>query len=145
MKDGPDVEKIGLTRKLISDRGQKESEHSIIDGKRAIDLAVKVMFMINCTSETTAVGGLELGQTPVWHDDSTLRQFMETILPRKIDSKWEEQPGVCSAIPARRLIRLGGLRMVLTSNIDEHLSIEDDTMMIFGHMPFLWEHLQVKR
>jgi hypothetical protein len=121
-------------------------KHSLVHvagRNQALDLAVKVMYMINCTSELAVAVDLEYGsQVLLWQDDMSLEDLLNSAFPKAPVLDWPDHSTVCAAITARRLVKVGGLRLLPTSNIHDHLRIEDDSVMIFDNMPFLSEHVR---
>lgn len=84
--------------------------------------------------------GLRLGQTPRMWVKGTLRDFVNSVFPPSTtlsdDLKLEK------LFNARNLERVAGIQVVWTSNIADHLQLEDDdtSVRIFSHASFLELH-----
>ena len=143
LKQQTDQSKRALVRTLLPSWSTNQTAEALIDRDRALNLAVRVMFMVDCGSSTKSVGDIEFAsQTLVWEHHESLKEFLERAFPSPRTSEWPEAARVLSAIPARRLVRVGGLRLLPTSNMYDHLRIDEDCVLVFDCIPFLQECMQ---
>lgn len=99
-----------------------------------IFLAVRIMTMIDVG---TLQHGIRLGQVPRAWNNGSLRDFVKSIFPTTKelpdDLKLERM------FTARNLERVAGIQVIWTSNLADHLQLEDDdtSVRIFSHVSFL--------
>ncbi|ERF76426.1 hypothetical protein EPUS_07306 [Endocarpon pusillum Z07020] len=120
------------------------------DQNRAVDLAVRVMLMINCAVDDQSLGLLESGVAPLtWRNDETLCQFLKKIFPQEqyqiLDAKTDgkRSPGIKTLLTASRLKSIARLTIEPTNDIRDHLRLTQRTgvVLIYHHVGFLIESL----
>lgn len=123
------------------------------DRERAINLAVKVMTMINCSAQRQSSGLLEHGASQIaWRNDVTFSQYISGIFPRTDhpsfnDEDMKAQQHMKTALMARKLKKRIGLRFLPTDDLRAHLKLDrkSNTVEIYHHTAFLKEHLRLTK
>ena len=151
LKSQPDVPRAQLTKLHFAGRiGNGSDASPVSDQNRAFDLAVKVMIMICCAVDGQSLGLLESGVVPLtWRNNETLSEFLTNVFPSAkpqiLDEKnqFERGPGIKALLTARRLKRIAGLRIEPTSDLRDHLRVEQRTgvLLVYHHVAVLTENL----
>ncbi len=123
------------------------------DQDSAIDLAVKVMTMVNCSASAHSHGLLEHGAYQVpWRDDVGLDSFMENILPLTDhpglnDTETKMYMDIKPSLMARKLKKRIGMKVRPTNDLRSHLKIDrrTNTLEVFHHVAFLKEYLRLTK
>jgi hypothetical protein len=123
------------------------------DQDRAINLAVKIMVMINCSAQRQVSGLLEHGAFQKrWHNDATLTEFISDAFPETDHPVFNEtEPGdgprLKSALMAKKLKKVAGLKFKPTDDLRCHLKLDQKTgtVDIFHHTAFLKEQLRLTK
>jgi hypothetical protein len=124
------------------------------DQSRAVDLAVRVMMMVNCAVDEYSLGLLESGVAPLtWHNDETLVQFFEKIFPqsthRALDTKSDfgRAPGIAAMLAAPKLKSIAKLKLEPTNDIRDHLRLDQSKgiLLVYHHVGFLIACLSASR
>lgn len=136
-----------LTREYFSPR---DNPPAVGDQHRAINLAVQIMSMIKCCADNQPSGLLEHGTQPAqWHSDKSLAEFMSGTFPQ-VDTGNLYLPDhsgrirdVKSALSARRLKKVAGLKFQGTDDLRSHLrlDVKRGVVEIYHHTSVLREHL----
>jgi hypothetical protein len=122
---------------------------------RAINLAIRVMNMLQCSIEGQSDGLLETGMQPaIWYSDKSFNEFINLVIHRKDPLRL----GPCNvAIPrpprptftletlaAKRLIKVAKLKIIPTNDLRDHLLLDrkNGTVAIFHYTSVLKEHLK---
>jgi hypothetical protein len=151
LKANPDLTRAQLIEKLFT--AQTPSKPiAVVDQEHAINLAVRVMLMVNCSAQRQSSGLLEHGGHQVrWRSHVTFSQFIEEIFPMT------DHPGLnedtvgssCmrSAITAKKLKKRAGLKFRPTDDLKSHLKLDrkNGTVEIYHHTAFLKEHLRITK
>jgi hypothetical protein len=124
-----------------------------IERGRILDLAVKCMFMINCSSRQRDLGCLEYGRRKIeWRQDAILAQFGADTFPISDHPAINDpenllQQGARMSNMARKLKKHAGLSFRPTDDLRIHLKLNQRTgvVEIFHHTAFLKEHLKLTR
>jgi hypothetical protein len=97
-----------------------------------IYFAVRVLTMIDVGGLRQ---GLRLGQTPRIWTYGPLREFVNSVFPPPVLS---EEVKLEKIFNARNLERVAGIQVIWTSNIADHLQLEDDdtSVRLFSHASF---------
>ena len=123
------------------------------DQNAAIDLAVKVMTMVNCSASGHSVGLLEHGNYQIpWRGDTGLVTFFENILPLTDhpglnDSETKVYMDIKPSLMARKVKKRIGMTVRPTNDLRSHLRIDrrTNTLEVFHHVTFLKEHLRLTK
>lgn len=123
------------------------------DQDSAIDLAVKVITMINCSASSQSLSLLEHGAYQIpWRDDVGLDSFMENILPLTDhpglnDTETKMYMDIKPSLMARKLKKRIGMKFRPTNDLRSHLKIDrkTNTLEVFHHVAFLKEHLRLTK
>ena len=123
------------------------------DQNSAIDLAVKVMTMVNCSASGHSPTLLEHGSYQVpWRDDVSLDGFMGNILPLTDhpglnDTETKMYMDIKPSLMARKLKKRIGMKVRPTNDLRSHLKIDrrTNTLEVFHHVAFLKEHLRLTK
>jgi hypothetical protein len=128
IRSQPNTSRSELTRAYFS---QRDTPPPPADQHRAFNLAIKIMSMVTCSAENQPSGLLELGTQPLpWHSDSSAVEFMSRAFPAvgTGDLRVRDDSGrirdVKSALSARRLKKIAGLRFQGTDDLRNHLRLD---------------------
>jgi len=151
LKSGPHITRAEFTERMFADRPGRPPP--LADQERAINLAVRVMFMINCSEQHHSSGLLEHGtDNAVWRSDITFAQFITDIFPivdhpsiNDEDTKFSLD--MKKELMARKLKKLAGLKFRATDDWRNHLKMDQKTGVVelYHHTAFLKEHLRLTR
>ena len=151
LKLDPETTRVALATKIYGASGVRAPP--VEDQERAINLAVKVMVMVNCCAERQSSGLLEHGayQTP-WRGENTFCQFIQDIFPKTdnptINADESTPPmDMKSVLTARNLKKQIGLKIRPTDDIRRHLKLDrtEKTVDVYHHTGFLKEHLRLTK
>ena len=132
-----------------AEEGQQETPNQQ-DQRRAFNMAVRILTMINCSAENQADALLEEGTRPItWINNDSLVQFINKSFPTtdhptlNDSSQAEKAMSLKSSLEARRLTKMAGLSFRGTDNLANHLhmDVERGFVEIFHHTRVLKEHL----
>ena len=151
LKLNPEITRIALANKIYGTSG--EIVPPIEDQERAINLAVKVMVMVNCSAERQSSGLLEHGAYQIpWRGDNTFCQFIQDIFPKMdnptINADDSNPPlDMKTALAARNLKKQIGLKIRPTDDIRRHLKLDrtEKIVDVYHHTAFLKEHLRLTK
>lgn len=123
------------------------------DQDSAIDLAVKVMTMDNCSAPDHSLSLLEHGTCQVpWRGDISLDDYIENILPLTDhpglnDTETKMYMDIKPSLMARKLKKRIGMKIRPTNDLRSHLKIDrrTNTLEVFHHVAFLKEHLRLTK
>jgi hypothetical protein len=136
LKSNPETTRAELLEKLFPDRPARG------DQERAINLAIRVMMMVNCSASRQSSALLEHGshQAP-WRSNITFSQFITDIFPKTDHPSIND---IKENLRARRLKKRAGLRFQPTDDLRNHLKLDRKgaVVEIFHHTAFLKEHLR---
>lgn len=151
LKLDPETTRVALATKIYGAAGVRTPP--VEDQERAINLAVKVMVMVNCCAERQSSGLLEHGayQTP-WRGENTFSQFIQDIFPKAdnptINADESTPPlDMKKALTARNLKKQIGLKIRPTDDIRRHLKLDrtEKIVDVYHHTAFLKEHLRLTK
>ncbi|KAH8800302.1 hypothetical protein F5884DRAFT_686099 [Xylogone sp. PMI_703] len=154
LKSNPALTRIVLVLKTFPPltTGANVSKH---DQERAINLAVKVMMMINCVAQNRSASILELGNLRApWKDDIPFRQFITEMFPTTDhpgvnNSSEDEELGIDmkTSLTAKKLKKHAGLKFKPTDDMRSHLKLDrkKGIVEIYHHTAFLKEHLRLTK
>jgi hypothetical protein len=151
LKSEPHITRAELAEKLFTDRRGRSPP--LADQERALNLAVRVMFMINCSERLHSSGLLEHGtDKAAWRSDTTFAQFMADIFPMTDHPSINDEDTKFSldmkkALMARKLKKLAGLKFRPTDDLRNHLKLDQKTGVVelYHHTAFLKEHLRLSK
>jgi hypothetical protein len=146
----PSASRSDITTECFPTPG-KAATLSKDDQHRAINLAVKVMFMVTCTSGTRSPGLLELGAGPTqWQDDVSLTQLFTAMFPTTDHPLLNDLSGadgsastVRGSLTASRLKKTARLKFRGTDDLRHHLRLDTKTgvVEIYHFTSVLKQHL----
>jgi hypothetical protein len=130
-----------------------DSSPSLLDQESAINLAVKIMLMVNCSTESHSSGLVEDGvfQTP-WRSDISLTQYMKDCFPLTDHPSLNDEEelktlDIKSSLTARKLKKHAGVKFRPTDDLRRHLMFDHKTAVVevYHHTAFLKEHLRLTK
>jgi hypothetical protein len=152
LRTKPDITRAAFADESFSNRPNRRPP-PVDDQERVINLAVKVMAMVNCAAQYEASGLLEHGTFQRrWQRDVTFSQFMNdafltTDHPSLNDADTGAGLDMKSALMATKLKKQAGLKFRPTDDLRCHLRLNRKTGIvdIFHHTAFLKEHLRITK
>jgi hypothetical protein len=139
LKSSPEVTRQALLEKLFSDRPARS------DQERAINIAVRIMMMVNCSTLRQSSILLEHGSQQVpWRKDIPFSEFIASIFPKTDHPSIDH---IKDNLRATKLKKRAGLRFEPTDDLRNHLRLDRKRAVveIFHHTAFLKEHLRLTR
>lgn len=133
LRSNPELTKADLLEKLFDDRPTRA------DQKRALNLAVQVVMMINCSVSRQSSVLLEYGnQQARWNKDDSFSQFLHDAFPKIAHPSIDE---IKNNLRATKLKKHARLDFRPTDDLRNHLRLdrETGTVEIFHHTAFLKE------
>ena len=148
----PDMPRAQFTGLVFQKRAQQLTPPAA-DKERALDLAVKVMVMVNCSARREPSGQLEHGPHQIpWVSDVAFGQYITNIFPitdnpSLNDDESKASIDIKSFLTARKLSKRIGLKFQPTENLGRHLKLDrkTNTIEIFHHTAFIKEHLRLTK
>ncbi|CAG9940600.1 unnamed protein product [Clonostachys rosea f. rosea IK726] len=147
----PDMKRSELTHEYFSKRDRPPPSS---DQHWAFNLAVQVMSMVKCSAENQPSGLLELGTQPIqWLYNESLAEFISRAFPQKDTGNLHIYDGsgeirdIKSALSAKRLRKIAGLRFQGTDDLRNHLKmdVKKGVVEIYHHTTVLREHLMASQ
>lgn len=139
LKSNPEVTRNALLEKLFADRPARS------DQERAINIAVRVMMMVNCSALRQSSALLEHGshQAP-WRSDVPFSEFITSIFPKTDHPSIDH---IKENLRATKLKKRAGLRFEPTDDLRSHLKLDRKRAVveIFHHTAFLKEQLRLTK
>lgn len=139
LKSNPGLTKAELMEKLYVNRPARG------DQERALNLAVQVTMMINCSASRQSSVLLEHGnQQNRWHNDVTFSEFIRDSFPQDMHPSIDEIGENLQAIKLKKRARLS---FQPTNDLRNHLRLDRKTatVEIFHHTAFLKEQLRLTK
>jgi hypothetical protein len=152
LKSHPDITRAQFTE-MAFERQAGRRKPSPVDQDRAVNLAVRVMVMINCSGKPRSSSLLEHGAHHIrWRGDVTFSQFIEGVFPA-IDHPGLNDYDIGSsldmrtALTANKLKKRAGLKFRPTDDLSNHLKFDRRTGVvdIYHHTAFLKEYLRLTK
>ena len=148
----PDMPRAQLTSLVFQKRAQKHAPPAT-DKERALDLAVKIMVMVNCSARREPSSQLEHGPHQIpWASDVAFGQYITNTFPitdnpSLNDDEAKASTDIKSFLTARKLKKRIGLRFQPTDNLGRHLKLDrkTNTIEIYHHTAFIKEHLRLTK
>lgn len=152
LKQEPDITRSHFAIRFLENRPDRLPP-PFADRERAINLAVKVMTMINCSAQRQSSGLLEHGAFQIpWRPDITFTQYILDIFPKTEHPSFNDedlkfQQHMKTSLMARKLRKRIGLRFQPTDDLRAHLKLnrKSNVVEIYHHTAFLKEHLRLTR
>jgi hypothetical protein len=151
LKLKPHITRAEFVEGLFTDR--RGGPPPLADRERALNLAVRAMFMINCSEQHHSSGLLEhcTHQAP-WRSNTSFTEFIADVFPMTDhpsinDEDAKFSPDMKKALMARKLKKLAGLKFRATDDLRNHLELDQKTGVVelYHHTAFLKEHLRLTK
>lgn len=156
IRDRPHIARSVLTSDYFQQRAKLttgQDAPSLADQEQAFNIAVRIMVMVLPSAENQSDGLLEAGLQPtVWMNEQSLMQFISSSFPQR-EHPALKQSGELAAmakvrlasITARRLQNLAHLEIIPTSDMRNHLLLDEKrgAIAVFHFTSFLKENLSV--
>ena len=152
LKLEPDITRVAFAAEVFKEDTRRRLPSSA-DQERAINLAVKVLAMVNCSAQRQSSGLLEhgLSQAP-WRSDVTFSQFVIdtfplTDHPSLNDDDLKGSIDLKATLMAKKLKKRIGLKFQPTDDLRRHLKLDRKTRVleVYHHTAFLKEHLRLTK
>jgi hypothetical protein len=152
LKSDPELDRSQLANRVFSSRAGGKSP-SLEDQESAIDLAIKAMTMVTCSSQPRSTALVEHGiYSAPWMSNTPFSQFISDIFPKTNhpdfnDDGSEPLLGIRKALMATKLKKHIGLKFRATDNLRRHLRLDEKNgiLDIFHHTAFLKENLRLTK
>ncbi|KAL9130278.1 MAG: hypothetical protein Q9217_001489 [Psora testacea] len=153
LKANADEERAQLTSIAFRNRSKSDSLPPTEDQRYAINLAVKIMTMINCSAQQQNRELIEQGTFGLpWRDDISLSQFILHVFPLKSELGLEigdMNPPLTlkDSLRATNLKKSLGLKFRGTDDLRMHLILDRNeyVIYIYHHTAFLKENLRLTK
>ncbi|KAF7917219.1 uncharacterized protein EAE98_010324 [Botrytis deweyae] len=122
---------------------------SVIDQERAINVAVQIMLMIDCSDKDRHYEGYEIGGfRPVsWNSSEQFADFVKKVFPMDVHDQEKVRTALKekNALKCWKLRKRAHIKFVSTDNIAEHLLYDpqDNVVRLFRQTAFLKAHLRL--
>ncbi|KAF7880389.1 uncharacterized protein EAF02_007235 [Botrytis sinoallii] len=139
LKSSPELSKAELLEKFFTDRPTRPYQ------ERALNLAVQVVMMINCSVFRQSSVLLEYGNEQArWHLNDTFLQFLNDVFPKTFHPSIDE---IKSELLATKLKKNARLEFRPTDDLRNHLRLDRKlgVVEIFHHTAFLKEQLRLTK
>jgi len=139
LKSNPDATRVEILERLFTDRPARS------DQERAVNLAVRVMLMVNCSTSRQSSVLLEHGSGQVpWRGEIPFSEFVTSAFPKTDHPSIDE---IKDSLRATKLKKRAGIRFEPTDDLRNHLKLDRKraVLEIFHHTAFLKEHLRLTR
>lgn len=152
LRSDPDITRSQLAERLFMQRPGQRPPH-LADQERAINLAVRVMTMVNASAQCQSYGLLEYGAYQIpWRNDDTFSQFITDVFPMSdypsLNDVGTESPlNMKASLMAKKLKKHAGLKFRPTDDLRSHLKLDrkNGVVDIYHHTAFLKEHLRLTK
>ena len=155
IRDHPELTRAELIKTQLADNTVCKHPMRSEDRDRAIDLAVRVMTMINCQPQNRTIGYVEYGATfHGWSAETTFSDFIESCFPtpmppapKNINQHMSDEILVCMNLTASQVMKKAKYKFEATDDMRKHLVIDRQrrVVQIFHHAAFLKENLRCTR
>jgi hypothetical protein len=139
LKSNPETTREALLKKLFTNRPARN------DQERAINIAVRVMMMVNCSMSRQSSILLEHGNQHVpWRNDVPFSEFITSIFPKTDHPSIDH---IKANLKATKLKKRARLSFEPTNDLRNHLRLDRKRAVveIFHHTAFLKEQLRLTR
>jgi hypothetical protein len=150
LKLDPDISRAQLAHQFF---GNRENTPSAADQMGAINLAVKVFVMVNCSAQGQSYSLLENGPNQIpWRNNVRFSEFIQDIFPlidhpSLNEDDLESALNIRSRLTATKLKQQADLTFLPTNDLRRHLVLNsrNGTVEIFHYTAFLKEHLRLTK
>ncbi len=139
LKLNSEVTREELLEKLFADQPARS------DQERAVNIAVRVMMIVNCSTSRQSSVLLEHGSQQVpCKGDVPFSEFITSIFPKTDHPRIDQ---IKDNLRATKLKKRAGVRIEPTDDLTKHLKLDKKRAVveIFHHIAFLKEHLRLTR
>jgi len=139
LKSNPAVTREELLKILFTNQPARS------DQERAVNIAVRVMLMVNCSTARQSSVLLEHGSQQVpWRSDIPFSEYITSIFPKTDHPSIDE---IKDNLKATKLKKQARLRFEPTDDLRNHLKLDKKRAVVevFHHTAFLKEHLRLTR
>lgn len=151
LQSHPDIPRSELITRAYAQVPAGPPRASLDDQEHAINLAVRVMLMVNCSAQKQSLGLLEQGMARVeWSNEKSFAQFVTDVFPPMDHPTINDENGEFSvdsksALKARKLKKVAGLKFRPTDDLRSHLKLDlkAGVVEVFHHTAFIKEHLRL--
>ncbi len=146
LKANPDLPRTELVDFIC--RSAKSGRRRSAADEALVNVAVKLMVMVNCAAELQPQSLLEHGTGRIpWRDDVSFSQFMTEIFPSTDHPSINEEPYSRAELTAKKLKKHAHLVFRPTDDLNSHLELDRRTgiVKIFHDTAFLKEHLRLTK
>jgi hypothetical protein len=129
LKSEPEIPRSELTAKIFASTSGPTGSHNV-DEEKAINLAVRAMFTINCSAQHQLFHLLEHGADRLeWRGEVAFAEFISGAFPMTDYPSLNDNESPFSAnmkkdLMARKLRKVAGLTFQPTDNLRNHLRLE---------------------
>ena len=131
--------------------GSEREFSPCLDQEQALNLAVRVMTMVDCASQSQHIGKIEDGLALVhWSGDLTFLQYLSKAFPQSDHPSVNADDGflgveIRAGLKACKLQKRPKLKIRPTNDLKDHLRLNRTARVveIFHHTTFLKEHLKL--
>lgn len=147
LKANPQCTREEFKRQLFP-KELKDSEASV-EQERAINVAVQLMFMIDCSDKDRHCEGYEIGGfRPVnWDGSERFTEFVKRVFPTGVSNMEKVRTALKekNALKCWKLRKRAHINFLPTNNLAEHLLYDprDNVVRIFCQTAFLKAHLRL--
>lgn len=152
IRNHPDLTRADLVKAHLATHAVCKASVVPADRDRAIDLAVRVMTMVNCQIQNRSLRLVEYGAVfHGWSSETTFSQFMEESFPvpiplasKQADPSASDELLIKTDLTASWVINKAKLRFKATDDLRKHLVIDRKLRIVhvFHHVAFLKENLR---
>lgn len=155
VRDRPQIARSALASDYFHQKTKLTGQDapSLADQEQALNIAVRIMVMVLPSAENQSDGLLEAGLQPtIWTNEQSLRQLISSSFPQR-EHPLLNQSGEfvamakvrLASITARRLQNLARLEIIPTSDMRNHLLLDEKggEIAVFHFTSFLKENLSV--
>jgi hypothetical protein len=158
LRTSPELTRAQIRNTLFADRQG-------VDEECAIDIAVKIMVMVNCSADLRSASGLQ--DRVRWPNDIPFSQFVSDLFPTPTDhprlneddmeilsrpkeddlEKGVDKVDIKGALLAKKLKKHAGLNFQPTDDLRCHLRLnkKNGVLELYHHAAFLKEHLRLTK
>ena len=152
LKLDPEINRAQLRTKLLV-RCAGRNEPPTLDLERSINLAVRTMTMINCSTQHQSLGLLEQGSLQIpWRDEVAFSHFIDHAFPMTDHPSLNENEDSSAinmkrALMAKKIRKRIGVKFQRTDDLRRHLKLDRkrNILDIYHHTAFLKEHLRLMK
>lgn len=156
IRSHPDISRHELEKTHLNSLRMSGVSIQPEDRRTAVDLAARVMTMVNCQSQNLSIGLVEFGSAyHGWIDHASFEEFVQTGFPTPMIQMTIDKPGVGTdqkgmveaGLTASRIVKRAKLRFELTNDLRQHLELDRQkrVVRIFHQVAFVKESLRLTK